>query len=167
MHRFARIITTALAVVVVGATIASATPGLFAAKDKKDDLTPSPTLTPTPSETPSPTETPSPEPTETPSPEPSDTSDGDGWGTAPDFSACVGLTGLENAICRHEALLEVHPDNHGLQNSLTHLQANLAKHQAAEHGPSGEHGSAATHGPSGSHAHSGEPHGKSGEPHGH
>jgi hypothetical protein len=47
-----------------------------------------------------------------------------------DFSACEGLTGLDNAICRHEALLVVRPDNQGLQNSLVHLQENKAKHEA-------------------------------------
>ena len=47
-----------------------------------------------------------------------------------DFSACEGLTGLDNAICRHEALLVVQPDNQGLQNSLAHLQENKAKHEA-------------------------------------
>jgi hypothetical protein len=49
-------------------------------------------------------------------------------GTGPDFSGCVGLTGLDNAICRHEVLLALNPDNPGLANSLAHLQANLAKH---------------------------------------
>ena len=41
-----------------------------------------------------------------------------------DFSACEGLTGLDNAICRHEALLVVHPDNRGLRYSLGQLQEN-------------------------------------------
>ena len=48
-----------------------------------------------------------------------------------DFTACEGLTGLDNAICRHEALLVVHPDNQGLQNSLGHLQENKAKHESS------------------------------------
>jgi uncharacterized membrane protein YgcG len=47
-----------------------------------------------------------------------------------DFTACEGLTGLDNAICRHEALLVVHPDNQGLQNSLTHLLERRAEHDA-------------------------------------
>ena len=47
-----------------------------------------------------------------------------------DFTACEGLTGLDNSICRHEALLEVHPDNQGLQNSLTHLLETKAEHEA-------------------------------------
>ncbi len=48
-----------------------------------------------------------------------------------DFTACEGLTGLDNAICRHEALLVVHPDNRGLQNSLAHLRQNKAKHESS------------------------------------
>jgi len=54
-----------------------------------------------------------------------------------DFSACEGLTGLDNAICRHEALLVVHPDNRGLRYSRGHLQENKAKHEgsAGEHDP--------------------------------
>ena len=78
-------------------------------------------------------------------------------GTAPDFSGCDGRTGLDNAICRHEALLKVKPDNPGLANSLSHLQANLAAHavkQAAKHagthGNSDSHGNPGSHGPSGS-----------------
>jgi hypothetical protein len=41
-----------------------------------------------------------PEPTETEAPE-AEATTSDLTGTAPDFSACVGLTGLDNAICRH------------------------------------------------------------------
>jgi hypothetical protein len=48
-----------------------------------------------------------------------------------DFSACEGLTGLDKAICRNEALLVVHPDNKGLQNSLGHLQEIKAKHETS------------------------------------
>ncbi len=47
-----------------------------------------------------------------------------------DFTACEGLTGLDNAICRLEALLVVHPDNQGLQSSLTHLLERRAEHEA-------------------------------------
>jgi hypothetical protein len=78
-------------------------------------------------------------------------------GTAPDFSACEGRTGLDNAICRHDALLKVKPDNPGLTNSLAHLQANLAAHAAKQaakdagtHRNSGTHGYSGSHGPSGS-----------------
>ena len=57
-----------------------------------------------------------------------------------DFSACEGLTGLDNAICRHEALLVVHPDNRGLRYSLGQLQENKATHEgsAGEHDPGGD-----------------------------
>ena len=83
-----------------------------------------------------------------------------------DFSACEGLTGLDNAICRHEALLLVQPDNKGLQNSLAHLQENKAKHEAkggADDGgdvPPSEDGSSSSsnHG----HGHGGESHGNAG-----
>jgi len=98
----------------------------------------------------------SPEPTETEAPE-AETTTSDKTGTAPDFSACVGLTGLDNAICRHVALLKVKPDNPGLTNSLAHLQANAAAHAArlaakaaGTHGNSGAHGNSVSHGPSGS-----------------
>ena len=56
----------------------------------------------------------------------------DGEGGAPDFSACEGLTGLDNAICRQEALLVVHPDNRGLQHSLARLIENKAEHEAKQ-----------------------------------
>jgi hypothetical protein len=79
-------------------------------------------------------------------------------GTGPDFSSCVGLTGLENAICRHEMLLALNPDNPGLANSLAHLQANLAKHAP-------EVTTAAS--PASCPGHSCDPHGNSGESHGH
>jgi hypothetical protein len=79
-------------------------------------------------------------------------------GTGPDFSGCVGLTGLDNAICRHEVLLALNPDNPGLANSLAHLQANLAKHApvltiAAD--------------PASCPGHSCDPHGNSDSSHGH
>jgi hypothetical protein len=78
-------------------------------------------------------------------------------GTGPDFSGCVGLTGLDNAICRHEVLLALNPDNPGLANSLAHLQANLAKHAT-------EVTAAETVSCPG---HSCDPHGNSGGSHGH
>src|SRR5215211_1544023 len=56
-----------------------------------------------------------------------------------DFTACESLTGLDNTICRHEALLVVYPDNPGLQSSLTHLKENKAEHEAkAGEGEGGE-----------------------------
>jgi pyruvate/2-oxoglutarate dehydrogenase complex dihydrolipoamide acyltransferase (E2) component len=102
------------------------------------------------------TETEAPEPTETEAPE-AEATTSDESGTAPNFSACDGRTGLDNAICRHEALLKVKPDNPGLANSLAHLQANLAAHAAKQaakdagmHGNSSTHGNSESHGPSGS-----------------
>jgi hypothetical protein len=56
----------------------------------------------------------------------------DGGGTAPDFTGCEGMTGLDNAICRHEALLLVHPDNEGLHHSLTRLETNLERYEAKQ-----------------------------------
>jgi hypothetical protein len=123
-----RIILAALAVLVVAGTIANAAPGGVHGKP-----TPSPSVNA--SATSEPTETESPEPTETESP---DAKPADKTGKAPDFSGCVGLTGLDNAICRHRALLKIRPDNPGLNNSLAHLQANAARHASAgTHGRSG------------------------------
>jgi hypothetical protein len=125
-----RIVLAALAALVVAGTIANAAPGGVHGKP-----TSSPSVAV--SETPEPSETESPEPTETESPEPTETESPDATtktadktGNAPDFSGCVGLTGLDNAICRHNALLKVRPDNPGLNNSLAHLQANAANHAA-------------------------------------
>jgi pyruvate/2-oxoglutarate dehydrogenase complex dihydrolipoamide acyltransferase (E2) component len=146
-----RIILIALAVLIVGGTIASAATGGLHGKP-----TPSPSVSNTETEAPEPTETEAPEPTETEAPEAEDTTS-DESGTAPNFSRCDGLTGLDNAICRHEALLKVKPDNPGLTNSLAHLEANLAAHAAKQaakdagtHGHSGTHGNSGSHGPSGS-----------------
>ena len=58
-------------------------------------------------------------------------------GGAPDFSACEGSTGLDNAVCRHEALLDVRPDNPGLRNSLARLQENRDRHAAKPAGGQG------------------------------
>ena len=83
-----------------------------------------------------------------------------------DFTACEGLTGLENAICRHEALLVVHPDNQGLQNSLTHLLEIRAEHEAkagANHGGDVPHEDGSTSSSNGhGHGQSGESHGNAG-----
>jgi hypothetical protein len=138
--KLVRVLLIAFAVLIVGTLANAATGGLHGK--------------PTPS--PSAAVSESPEPTETEAPE-AEATTSDKTNTAPDFSACVGRTGLDNAICRHEALLKVKPDNPGLTNSLAHLQANLAAHagrQAAKdagtHGNSGTDGNSGSHGPSGS-----------------
>lgn len=149
-----RTLMMALAAVVVAGTVASAAPSFHAAFDVADEVSPSPETSPSPElspevspeVSPEPTDPPETEPTEapSPSPSPSETSspegvDVEGDSAAPDFSACVGLTGLENAICRHEALLVLQPENPGLANALEHLVANLAKHAGeAEDGTIGE-----------------------------
>jgi FlaG/FlaF family flagellin (archaellin) len=132
-----RILLIAFVVLVVAGTIASAATGGVHGKP-----TPSPSAAGSDSESPEPTETEAPEAEETTS---------DETGTAPDFSACVGVTGLDNAICRHEALLKVKPDNPGLTNSLAHLQANAAAHAARLAAKAaGTHGNSGSHGPPGS-----------------
>jgi hypothetical protein len=138
-----RIILIATAAVIVGTVASAASPVLHG----------QPTASPSVavSDSPEPTET-APEPTESEAPEAEATAS-DQTGPAPDFSGCVGLTGLDNAICRHEALLQVKPDNPGLTNSLTHLEANAAAHAAKSadtHGNSGTHGHSGSHGPRGS-----------------
>jgi hypothetical protein len=131
-----RIILIAFALLIVAGTIASAATGGVHGK-------------PTPSPSVADTETVAPEPTETEAPE-AEATTSDKTGTAPNFSACDGRTGLDNAICRHEALLKVKPDNPGLTNSLAHLQANLAAKAAGNHGKSGSHGPSGSRGPPGS-----------------
>src|SRR5947208_2406876 len=128
--RIARSILSSMAAVLVVGAIANAAPHLAAHGPLSAVETPEPTETPDPTETPEPTG--APEPTETP--DPTEGTGEVGGGVAPDFSGCVGLTGLENAICRHEVLLTLHPDNKGLQNSLANLQANLTNHQSGVHG---------------------------------
>jgi len=113
-----RIFLIAFAVLIVAGTIASAATGGVHGKP-----TPSPSVTVS--------DTPSPEPTETEATE-AEATTSDQTGTAPEFSACVSLTGLDNAICRHEALLKVKQDNPGLTNSLAHLQANDAAQAARQ-----------------------------------
>ncbi len=137
-----RTVLVVIAAVIAAGTIASAATGGVHGKP-----TPSPSVTVSGTPSPEPTETEAPEPTETGAE--ATTSDRDG--TAPDFSACDGRTGLDNAICRHEALLKVKPDNHGLSNSLAHLQANLAaqaERKAAK--TAGTHAKSGSHGPTGS-----------------
>lgn len=132
-----RVLLIACAVLIVAGTIANAATGGVKGK-------------PTPSPSAAGSETESPEPTETEAPEAEETTS-DETGTAPDFSACVGVTGLDNAICRHEALLKVKPDNPGLTNSLAHLQANAAAHAAKLAAKAaGTHGNSGSHGPPGS-----------------
>lgn len=90
---------------------------------------------------------------------------GEGPSDGPDFTACEGLTGLDNAICRLEALLVVHPDDRGLQNALTHLLENKAEHQANTHGHDGGHvppGGGSSSSSSHDHGQSGESHGNAG-----
>ncbi len=139
----------ALVALLAAATIASAATG--------GTPTPTPSVTVLGSPSPEPTESPSAEPTGSPSAEPSESpshapesrapkaeqNTSDEHGNAPDFSACEGLTGLDNAICHHQALLQIKPHSPGLNNSLDHLHANLAKHAAAagKHAKSGSEGS--------------------------
>jgi hypothetical protein len=158
--KVARFILPTMAAVLMAGTFANAAPHLGSSSGSEPSVSPSASDSPEPSQSPEPSS--SPEPSETPSPEPTDSPSPDGGGTggAPDFSACVGRTGLENAICRHDALLVLHPDNAGLQNSLSHLEANLKKHESRgqAHGKSDQ-----AHGKSGEpHGHSGGSHGKSG-----
>ena len=127
-----RTLVTALAAVIVAGTVASAAPHLRATFDAE----PTPEVTVSPQTSPEPTDPPETEPTEAPTPPPSasETSPpesdevNEGASTAPDFSACGGLTGLDNAICRHVALLLVKPGHEGLKNALDHLRANQAQH---------------------------------------
>ena len=163
----------AFAAVIVGGTVASAVPGVRPSPSDRPSPSfapspPAPTETPSPAPEPTETTTPLPPPSEseapeprpggsevpepalgTPPSEPGDPSGGPGElgspGAAPDFSSCVGLTGLRIVICRHEVLLLLHPGNQGLANSLAHLRANLAKHEAhdaakSSHGHGNPHG---------------------------
>ncbi|MDP9223636.1 MAG: hypothetical protein M3P18_07220 [Actinomycetota bacterium] len=158
--KLARILLTGLAAVIVIGTVASASPhGVSPPSPIPAPSAESPSPSPEPSDTPSSDASPSPpaspEPSESLSAEPtkegpSRASGADrGSAGSPDFSACAGMTGLQNAICRHEALLDADPENEGLRNSLAHLEANLVKHE--KHTPPGK---------------SGESHGQSGKSHG-
>lgn len=157
VKKFLQVVLVGLAAVIVAGTIAGAAPGL----NDKPSGGQAPSVAPEPpAPEPTETETPDPSDTETETPDPTDTGSA---GVAPDFSSCAGLTGLENAICRHDALLAVDPANTGLANSLAQLQANLAKKQAHDAAKA-----AAVHGNSGSApGHSGESHGHSGSAPGH
>lgn len=168
MRRALRVVIYAMAAVIVGGTVASAVPGVRSSPS--DHPTPSfvPSPEPTPSVVPTPVPTVVPtvvaEPTAAESPAPlepegagqeesepngdqkKDTGDSEGSHASsgsPDFSRCDGLTGLENAVCRHEVLLELDPDNQGLANSLAHLRENLDKHASgggSSHGHGNPHG---------------------------
>ncbi|MBI3648976.1 MAG: hypothetical protein HY240_09545 [Actinobacteria bacterium] len=135
MTRTGRSLTAVFAVLVVVGTVVSA-----AAAGNS-----------TPHATPTASESPEPEPSDSPDAQVADQPDsgGSSQGGA-DFSACVGLTGLENAICRVTANQAAHPQAVGLATALSHLQANLASHssgaQGASHGQSGLHGPAAAGG---------------------
>jgi hypothetical protein len=133
-----RILLIAVAVILVAGAVASAAPPIRGASE--DEPTTEVSAAPSPEATDHAEPAVSPEPTETESPEPvavetassEDPTDEDATEdatAAPDFSACAGLHGLENAICRHEALLAIQPDNVGLQTSLAQLEANLAAHE--------------------------------------
>ena len=89
----------------------------------------------------------------------------EGPSDGPDFTACEDLTGIDNAICRLEALLVVHPDDRDLQNALMHLLENKAEHQANTHGHEGGHvppGGGSSSSSSNDHGQSGESHGNAG-----
>ncbi len=130
MARTGRFLTSIFAVLVVVGTVVSA-----AAAGNS-----------TPHSTPTASESPEPEPSDSPDAPEADQQDagGSSQGGA-DFSACVDLTGLENAICRVTANQEAHPQAVGLANALSHLQANLEKHASGEQGAS--HGQSGLHGP--------------------
>jgi len=92
------------------------------------------------------------------------------------FADCAGLTGLDNAICRHVVLLGAEgllatDDDHGLSHALGQLEENKAKHDGEttdvsdEDGASDE-GTDTSDDTSSSPGKSGESHGKSGESHG-
>ena len=129
-----RVLLVAFAVVIVAGTIASATAGGVHGK-------------PTPSPSVAVSDAPSAEHAETEAPEAGATTSG-ATGRAPNFSACNGLIGLNNAICRHDALAKVKPDIPGLAKSLAHLQANLAAQ--ADREATSTRGKSESHSPSGS-----------------
>lgn len=119
-----RTLMSSLAAVFLVGAVASATPAAWNALHAQ----PTASVAPAPTESPSPDASETPEPSE--SPDPSDSPDAESGNV--DFSTCDGKTGLDNAICRHEALLAIHPDNPGLENSWERLQVVQAT-QAAKH----------------------------------
>jgi hypothetical protein len=167
VRRALRVVVYAMAAVIVGGTVASAVPGVRSSPSDhpSPSFAPSPAPSPTAIPTPEPSESPAtPEPTTVESPQPSEEKDSAPTGSersgrsekesgdpeashassgGPDFSACAGLTGLENAVCRHEVLLQLHPGNRGLANVLAHLRENLDKHASgggSSHGHGNPHG---------------------------
>jgi hypothetical protein len=119
MKRFLQGFAAGSAVLVVLGMVATAASGSRA--DPSD--VPTPTVAPsTPSEEPSESEAPE---TEKPEAKGEATDRPSG---SPDFSACDGLTGLNNATCRHTALLKLQPANTGLANAMSRLQANADRH---------------------------------------
>jgi hypothetical protein len=108
----------ALAALIVAGTVASAATSFDEVPEPEPTVSPSPTV----------------EPTVSPSPEAEpvlevDEGEESVEGKTPDFSRCKeeGFTGLENAICRHQELLDVKPGHQGLMNALDHLYANRDK----------------------------------------
>lgn len=122
MKRFLQGFAAGLAVLVVFGMVATAASGSRA--DPSD--VPTPTVAP-----PTPSDEPSESAPETGKPEAKDEAATDDASGSHDFTACEGLTGLDNAICRHTALLEVTPKNTGLTNALAHLQANTDRHASS------------------------------------
>jgi len=108
-----RTVMSSLAAVFLVGAVASATPAVWNALHAP----------PTAYGSPAPTESPSPDDSETPEPpESPDLSSPEAESGSVDFSTCDGKTGLDNAICRQEVLLAIHPENPGLANSTERLQ---------------------------------------------
>ena len=128
MRKLLKSVPSAFVVAVVVAAVASAAPSLRSPAEPVPSESPAPDVTQE-------TELEGPEAEET-EPEPGtedEEQDGaDAEGTAPDFSLCEG-TGLDNAICRHDKLLVVHPENPGLANSNAQLDENRSEHEGAPH----------------------------------
>jgi hypothetical protein len=146
----------AVVLVIAIASLASANPSLRAPRGSHESVLIVPTGA---------TEAGGPAGTTTPATEPGEEREPPSDGV--DFTACEGLTGLDNAICRHEVLLAVHPDNQGLQDSLTHLQEIKAEHEAKAGEADGGHvpqgnGSSSSSSQGQGHGQSGESHGNAG-----